>query len=100
MLPPMSRTDPSPAGGGRPEPILLGQVGTIVTAVLGLLVAFGVPLTDDQRDTVLALVGALVPVAAMLGAWWSRSRVTPLSDPRDASGRSLMPRPTPRRPMS
>lgn len=35
------------------------------TAVVGALVAFGVPLTDAQQATVLVLIGS---VAAFLGA--------------------------------
>lgn len=59
------------------EPILTsGAVAGAVTAVLSLLVAFGVPLTDDQRGAILGLA----PIVAALGTWaLARRKTTPWS---------------------
>lgn len=51
----------------RDEPVL---VTALVTAVLGLLVAFGLELTDEQVGSILAVVGALLAIVA-------RRKVTP-----------------------
>jgi hypothetical protein len=53
------------------EPVM---VTNLVAALMALLVAFNVPLTDDQRQAVMQLVGAIV--AIYLGsALVARSRV-------------------------
>lgn len=55
------------------EPLLtVGTIGTVVASALVLLVAFGAPLTEEQRAAVLALVAALAPV---ITAWIGRSKV-------------------------
>lgn len=35
---------------------------SLVAAILGVLVAFGVPLTEDQRESLLALVAIAGPI--------------------------------------
>lgn len=52
------------------EPVLFVA---LVQAVLGVVIAFGVDLTDDQQKAVLGLAAVLVLVAV-----WVRSRVTPV----------------------
>lgn len=61
--------DPVPAG----EPAL-SRAGLVAlaTAVVSLLVAFGVPLTGDQRSAILGLVAVVAPIVAGVAA---RSRV-------------------------
>lgn len=51
----------------RNEPVL---VTGFVTAVLGLLVAFGLELSDEQIGAILAVVGAALAIVA-------RQKVTP-----------------------
>lgn len=51
----------------RNEPVL---VTGFVTAVIGLLVAFGLELSDEQVGAILALVGSVLAIVA-------RKRVTP-----------------------
>jgi hypothetical protein len=46
----------------------------LVTAVIILLVAFGVPITDDQKVAILGVVSA---VLVIVGAFITRSQVTP-----------------------
>jgi len=58
----------------------------LVTAVIAVAVAFGLPLTDEQQKALIALAGVLAPVAA---AVWARGQVTPVADPRDDDGQPL-----------
>lgn len=60
----------------------------LVTAVIAVAVAFGLPLSDEQQKSLIALAGVLAPVAA---AVWARGQVTPVADPRDDDGQPLTP---------
>lgn len=51
------------------EPVLVTQ---LVAAMLSLAVAFGAPITDDQRQAVLQVVGIVVAIF-LGGAWVARS---------------------------
>jgi hypothetical protein len=48
----------------------------LVEAVIVLLVAFGVPITADEKAAVIGLVSA---VLAVVGAFITRSQVTPVA---------------------
>ena len=62
------------------EPVITANtIVGLVTAVLVLLVAFGLPLTDDMRASI---IGVVVIVAPLLAAWWARRKVTPIANPR------------------
>lgn len=50
------------------------RVVGLVVAALALLVAFGLPITGEQRE---AIVGVTIAILAILGAEITRSRVTP-----------------------
>lgn len=63
----MSFPDSEPA-------ITAGSITALVTAVIALLVAFGVPLTDLEREAILGLVAVLAPLAVALLV---RPHVTP-----------------------
>ena len=57
------------------EPLIsVSSIVAATTAVIALLVAFGVPLTEDQKVAILGLVGVLAPVIVALV---TRGRVTP-----------------------
>ena len=62
---------PTPARAQSPatEPIVTtGWISALVAAVIGLLVAFGLPLTDEQQVAVLGLAAVVAPiVVALLG---------------------------------
>jgi len=60
----------------------------VVTAVIALLVAFGVGLNDDQRTAILGFTAVAVPLVTALLA---RSKVTPTADPRNDAGDRLVP---------
>ena len=57
------------------EPLVsVSSIVAAATAVIALLVAFGVPLTEDQKVAILGLVGVLAPVIVALV---TRGKVTP-----------------------
>ena len=57
------------------EPLIsVSSIVAAATAVVALLVAFGVPLTEDQKVAILGLVGVLAPVIVALV---TRGKVTP-----------------------
>lgn len=57
------------------EPLIsVSSIVAAATAVVALLVAFGVPLTEDQKVAILGLVGVIAPVIVALV---TRGRVTP-----------------------
>jgi hypothetical protein len=59
----------------RNEPVLtIAGVQAAVAAVLSLLVAFGVELTQEQTVAVLGVCGTVLPI---LFAIWARGKVTP-----------------------
>ena len=69
------------------EPLLTKASWTaLVVAVIAVAVAFGLPLTDEQQKSLIALAGVLSPIAA---AVWARGQVTPVADPRDDDGNQL-----------
>ena len=71
------------------EPLLTKATWVaLVTAVIAVAVAFGLPLTDEQQKALIGLAGVLAPIAA---AVWARSQVTPVADPRDDDGTRLTP---------
>lgn len=58
------------------EPVLaVGTITALVAAAISLLTAFGVDVTDDQREAILAFVAIVGPVVAALVA---RRKVTPV----------------------
>lgn len=59
------------------EPVLTAAAVTpVAVAILGLLVAFGAPISDEQQTAILAVVGVVVPLASAL---YARSKVTPVA---------------------
>lgn len=73
---------------GTREPLVTASfITALVTAVIALVVALGIDISDDQQTAILGLCAALAPVAVALLA---RSKVTPVADPRSASGERLV----------
>ncbi len=66
----MSVPDPLPADprpGAPAEPLIsVGVLTALIAAGLAGLVAFGVPISDDQQAAVLALVAVAAPIFAAL----------------------------------
>lgn len=60
----------------RTEPALLtGAILAVLVAGLTLLTSFGVPLTQQQHDAIVAFAQA---VLVLVGAWVIRQHVTPV----------------------
>jgi hypothetical protein len=60
------------------EPVRLVAILTaFVTAGIGVAVAFGLDVTSDQRNAILAAIPP-VAVAIAAGGEWARARVTPV----------------------
>jgi hypothetical protein len=58
------------------EPLVtVASLTAIVSAVIGLLVAFGVNLSDEQTAAILGIVAVLAPLAV---AAFARGKVTPV----------------------
>lgn len=57
------------------EPVaIIGAVGAALAAVIGVAVAFGLPITEDQQTAILAAVG---PVGIVVVLIITRRLVTP-----------------------
>jgi len=55
------------------EPLVtIGAITAAVTAVLGLLVAFGLPISDDQQARILGVIAVAAPFVV---AFWGRQKV-------------------------
>ena len=63
--------------------ITSGSVTALVTALVGLLVAFGVPLSTEQQTAIIGLVAVAAPIVAAL---LIRRKVTPV----DSDGKSIL----------
>ncbi len=70
------------------EPVLTATaVATLASVLMGALVAFGLPLTQEQRDSVKELVLVGFPIAAFVVAnVIARSKVTPVAKLEEAYG--------------
>lgn len=68
-----------------------GPVVTAATiqALLAVAVTIGWVTLDD--NTVKTTATALAVLIAVVTTWFARSRVTPIANPRDASGTPLVP---------
>lgn len=63
--------------------ITIGSVTALVTALVGLLVAFGVPLSTEQQTAIIGLVAVAAPIVAAL---LIRRKVTPV----DSDGKHIL----------
>lgn len=54
--------------------VTIGSISAATAALLGLAIAFGVPLSDDQR---VAILGAIAAVAPLVVGLLIRGKVTP-----------------------
>lgn len=72
------------------EPVVTAAaIAALAGALIGVLVAFGVPVSGDQAEAILNLVGVLAPgIAALIGAVIARARVSPVfeGDAGDSAG--------------
>ena len=59
-----------------------------VTALIGVVVAFGLPLSTEQQAAILALTAVVAPIVLAL---FARKDVTPVADPKTDEGEPLVP---------
>lgn len=58
-------TTPPSTGGMQTEPaVIIGSITAVVTAILALLVAFGMDISPDQQAAILGMVAAVAPIVA------------------------------------
>ena len=78
----------------RDEPVITaaGVVGAILTIITGLM-AFGViNWTPEQMGSFEAVLISIVPIVlSLVGGYLARSKVTPVNNPKDSTGRKLAP---------
>lgn len=80
----------------RPQPVATaGAISSVVTILAVIAGAFGIVLSDGQRDQlsagILGLVGLVSLVGQVIAFLKARNAVTPVSDPVDARGIPLVP---------
>lgn len=67
---------------------IVGAIVAVVTAVLALLLEFGLDLNAEQQKAILGFTAVVVPLVAAL---LIRPKVTPLADPISEAGFPLAP---------
>lgn len=61
------------------EPLVtVATITALVAAILGLLVSFGIDLTKDQQNAILAVAAVVAPLVV---AAFARGKVTPVNKP-------------------
>lgn len=71
------------------EPLVTAAgITALVTALLGVLVAFGLNLSDTQTASILGVVAVVAPLVVALVV---RGKVTPTADPQTNDGVPLVP---------
>jgi hypothetical protein len=76
---------PSPDSAPSEPLITVGAITAGVTAVLALLVAFGLSLSADQQAAILGVVAVVAPLVVSLvgrGRVWSPASVARVAAPR------------------
>ena len=62
------------------QPVITSAtVTSLVAAVLVLVVSFGVPITDNQRNAIISVVAIVAPLGVI---WYAQRKTTPLADPK------------------
>jgi hypothetical protein len=58
---------PTPGPAAPTEPLLnVGAITAMATAVLGLVIALGMPVDDDTQTAILAVVAVVAPIVVAL----------------------------------
>ena len=85
----MSTVQPPTVSIFQREPaVLINAIIAVVEAGITMLVAFGLQLEPAQQGAIMTFV---ITVGALLSTVLIRSRVTPLTDPRNNDGVPLTP---------
>ena len=72
------------------EPVMVwGTLGTLIGALLMAAMKQFLPdMGNEMMTSIVELVVFLVPILG--GLWYARGKVTPVNNPRDASGAALV----------
>ena len=75
------------------EPVIIAAaVVALIEATIIAAVAFGWGINPDQQAALMGvIIAAAAVIAPLVGAIWARSKVTPVSDPKDDAGYLLVP---------
>lgn len=65
----------------------VAAITSLVAALIGVLVAFGVPITEDQTNKLLTLIATGAPFVV---AYFASRKVTPLNNPTDTDNTPLV----------
>lgn len=76
----MSNPDTPPAG--QELPFLRAAIVTVITDLISGGVAFGLPITADQTNALLVVLGSVSALVFLVLAVRATRRSTPLSNPR------------------
>jgi predicted anti-sigma-YlaC factor YlaD len=68
----LSNSEPVAAAG------VVTAITTLVASSIGLLVSFGVDVTEAQKTAIGAFVVAIIAIVALGTSWWARSHSTPV----------------------
>lgn len=72
------------------EPVIVGLAPALITALVVALAnlgrAFGVDINQVQIDAINAAVVPVMLVLVAVGAWWARSKSTPVDAPKLETG--------------
>ena len=61
------------------EPVVsAAAISALASAIVGLLVAFGLPLSAEEQESILTLVAVLAPFVGVVGAIIARRFVSPV----------------------
>lgn len=70
------------------EPLVTaGTLAGVLSATFVVMIAFGFNIDEDKQAAILGIVAVLFPIVSPL---FARSKVTPVSDPRDDDGNELI----------
>lgn len=75
-------TTSDPISGRQPQPVIGSAIVYAATNILGMAVAFGLPLTQEQTGATVTAVTSVTTLVALVLAWRASRKVTPLSNPR------------------
>ena len=73
------------------EPVMLwGTLGTLIGALLlAAMQQYAPTMGTELMNSIVELVVFLVPILG--GLWYARGKVTPTANPKDSTGRALVP---------
>ncbi len=69
----LSNSEPVAAAGA------VTAITALVSSTIGLLISFGVDVSETQKAAIGGFVVAVIAIVALGSSWWARSHVTPVA---------------------